>query len=309
MSAVTGRLARVVGAGAVIGTASLAYALWEARQYTLREASIGCLPPGSRDMRVLHLSDLHLTPHQTDKAGWIRDLSRLEPDLTVVTGDFLAHRDSVAVVLDALAPLLERPGLFVLGSNDYYEPRVVNPLGYLSGPSQHDARREFLPWGDLVSGLRLAGWTDLDNARAELTVAGTLIDARGVDDPHMERDDYTAVAGPFDPTAGLRLGISHAPYLRILDAMDADGADLILAGHTHGGQVCLPGGRAIVTNCDIDPRRARGVHRHREGQLVGSDRQEGAWLHVSAGLGTAPMAPIRFFCRPEATLLTLTAAG
>jgi predicted MPP superfamily phosphohydrolase len=119
---------------------------------------------------------------------------------------------------------------------------------------------------------------------------------RGVDDPHISRDHYDAVAGPFDPAADLSLGVTHAPYLRILDAMAADGADLVLAGHTHGGQLCVPGVGALVTNCDLDRKRAKGLSSHR-----------GAALHVSAGLGTSPYAPVRFACRPEATLLTLTA--
>ena len=93
-------------------------------------------------------------------------------------------------------------------------------------------------------------------------------------------------------------GIAHAPEPRVIDAYTADGVELLLAGHTHGGQVCLPGFGPIVTNCGIDRARARGLSRY------GSAGNE-AWLHVSAGIGTSPYAPIRFACRPEATLLTL----
>ena len=83
----------------------------------------------------------------------------------------------------------------------------------------------------------------------------------------------------------------------MLDRFAADGYDLLLAGHTHGGQLCLPFYGTLVTNCGIDRERARGLHRHPvDGQ---------AWLHVSAGLGTSPWAPARFACRPEASLLTL----
>ncbi|MFP5369651.1 MAG: metallophosphoesterase, partial [Actinomycetes bacterium] len=104
------------------------------------------------------------------------------------------------------------------------------------------------------------------------------------------------IAGPANGTADLRIGVTHAPYLRVLDQLAGDGYELILAGHTHGGQLRLPFKGALVTNCDLDTARAKGVHRHR-----------GSWLHVSAGLGTSPYAPVRFCCRPEATLLTLTA--
>jgi predicted MPP superfamily phosphohydrolase len=77
--------------------------------------------------------------------------------------------------------------------------------------------------------------------------------------------------------------------------MAADRVPLVLAGHTHGGQLAIPGWGALVSNCDLSPRRAKGLSRH----------SESTWLHVSAGLGTSPYAPIRFACHPEATLLTL----
>jgi predicted MPP superfamily phosphohydrolase len=158
-----------------------------------------------------------------------------------------------------------------------------------------------LPWNDLVDGLVDGGWTHLDNTRATLVIAGRSVDLRGVDDPHISRDRYAAIAGAFDPAADLRLGVTHAPYLRVLDGMAIDGADLVLAGHTHGGQLRIPGIGALVTNCDIDRARARGLSSHR---ALGS--RHTAALHVSAGLGTSPFAPFRFACPPEATILTLT---
>jgi predicted MPP superfamily phosphohydrolase len=162
-----------------------------------------------------------------------------------------------------------------------------------------------LPWRDLRDGFEKRGWVDLSNRRDTLEVAGTTIAFAGVDDPHLEYDDLAAVAGPADPTADLRVGVAHAPYLRVLDQFAADGYDAIFAGHTHGGQLCLPGKGALVTNCDLDTGRAKGLHRHPADSSPGTPGS--SWLHVSAGLGTSPFAPVRFCCRPEATLLTLTA--
>ncbi len=280
---------------AAAGIAGLAYAYWEAQAYTLRRVSVAVLPADQPSLRILHLSDLHLVPGQTKKREWVRSLRDLRPDAVIVTGDFMSHLDAVPHVLDALDPLFEVPGAFVLGSNDYYAPRPLNPARYLAGPSQLEPRREMLPWGDLVDGLTTNGWLDLGNARATMKVDGREVDVRGVDDPHISRDRYDEVAGPFDSAADLTLGVTHAPYLRVLDAMTADGADLVLAGHTHGGQLCVPGVGALVTNCDIPRSQAKGLSQY-----------GGAALHVSAGLGTSPYAPFRFACRPEATLLTLT---
>lgn len=287
--------AKVALGTAAVGAAVLAYSVWEAQAFTLRRAASEILPAGQPPLRVLHLSDLHLVPGQSKKQQWVRSLRDLRPDLVVVTGDFLSHEDAVPHVLDTLDPLFDVPGVFVLGSNDYYAPRPINWARYLKGPSQLEPKRSMLPWGDLVDGLTTNGWLDLGNARATVKADGREIDVRGVDDPHISRDRYEDVAGPFDPDADLTLGVTHAPYLRVLDAMAADGADLVLAGHTHGGQLCVPGVGALVTNCDLPRSQAKGLSGH-----------EGSVLHVSAGLGTSPYAPVRFACRPEATLLTLT---
>jgi uncharacterized protein len=288
---------KLAGGAAVVaasGVGTLGYALWEARQYTLREARVDLPRVADRPgpLRILHLSDLHLAPRDTDRIAWVRDLGALPVDLTVVTGDFHGDADAPALALTALEPLLDRPGAYVRGSNDYYAPTRTNPFKYFAGPSTVRTTRPPIDVTALNTGLGEAGWVDLDNAAAPMEVAGWSIDARGVDDPHIDRDEYATVAGPYDPDAMLRLGVAHAPYRRVLDAMSADGTDLILAGHTHGGQICMPGFGALLTNCDLPRSQAKGVSRWR-----------GSYLNVSAGLGTGPSTPIRLACRPEATLL------
>ena len=305
-------LARLAGgavlSGFVAGSVALGYAAgFEVRSYVLRRAELPILPPDRAPLRVLHLSDLHLTPGQHKKQAWLRGLAGLEPDLVVNTGDNLAHQDSVPVLLDALGPLLDVPGVFVFGSNDYFAPILRNPARYLlPDDGRRNTHTPQLPWRELRDQLDARGWLNLSNRTDSVSVGGTRIAFAGVDDPHLEYDDLGAVAGPADRDADVRIGVAHAPYLRVLDAFARDGYDAILAGHTHGGQLCLPGGRAIVTTCDREPARARGLHRHPAASRPGDPGS--SWLHVSAGLGTSPYAPARFFCRPEATLLTLTSA-
>jgi predicted MPP superfamily phosphohydrolase len=208
-----------------------------------------------------------------------------------------------------MEPLMEFPGAFVLGSNDRYGPIPKNPARYLTRDHARapSVVRPDLPVEELTAGLRDGGWLDLDNARTTVTIGPHRVEVVGVDDPHIDLDRYAAVSAPAATDVALTLGLVHAPYQRVLDAMTADGAGLILAGHTHGGQLALPFYGALVTNCDLDTRRAKGVSRWWPGAGGDVPTQPGdaAYLHVSAGLGTSPYAPVRFACRPEATLLTL----
>ena len=299
---------RTLGLGTLAGVGLATYAAWEARQYTLRRVTVPLLPAGHAPLKVLHLSDIHMAPDQRAKQEWLRGLADLEPDLVIDTGDNLAHMRAVPVVADALGGLLDVPGVYVLGSNDYYAPGMRNPLLYLlPDTGKRNTSTPQLPWPRLKERFAEAGWLDLTNGFGSLTVRDTTIAFAGVDDPHLAFDDLERVAGPADATADVRLAVAHAPYLRVLDRFAADGYDAIIAGHTHGGQVCLPGGRALTTNCDLEPARARGLHRHPADSAPGDDGS--AWLHVSAGLGTNPYVRFRVACRPEATLMTLVPAS
>ena len=297
-------LGGILGTGTVAGTGLTAYAAWEARQYTLRRVEVPLLPPGAEPLRVLHLSDIHMTPGQRRKQEWLAGLATLRPDLVVNTGDNLAHAASVPVVRDALGALLDVPGVYVLGSNDYFSPTMRNPLRYvLPDDGRRNTSSARLPWTDLRDAFSAAGWVELTNRREHVKVGELSLAFAGVDDPHLGYDRLAEVAGPADPHADVRLGVAHAPYLRVLDQFAADGYDAILAGHTHGGQVCLPGIGALTTNCDLEPARAKGLHRHPAASRDGDPGS--SYLHVSAGLGTSPYARIRVACRPEASLLTL----
>ena len=301
------RLSTTLASLTAAAATGLGYAWIEARAFTLRNFTLPVLPEGSAPVRVLHLSDLHLVPRQRRKLEWLRSLSALEPDLVVSTGDSLAARDAVPAVLRAHGELLARPGVFVLGSNDYWAPRLKNPARYLlQNGGRQRIHGDRLPTDDLIAGFRENGWLDLTNRRGSLKVGSSLFEFVGVDDPHLHYDRYDEVAGPPDPSADLTLGITHAPYRRVLDAMTTDGARLVLAGHTHGGQLCLPGVGALVTNCDLPRRQAKGVSRWPASGSNGTPTAA-SWLHVSAGMGTSPFTAVRFACRPEASLLTLVA--
>jgi len=269
----------------------------EIMSYVLREAQIPILPKGHAPIRILHFSDLHLTPARKTEIADIKSFAALKPDLVISTGDFLAHMDAVPVVFEALEPLLDTPGLFVFGSNDYYAPKPKNPLKYLLPNHGKRIHGDDLPWPELDLGLQARGWKNLNHHRATIAINGTIIEARGTDDAHLEFDDYSLVAG-FPESGDIAIGVTHAPYLRVLKGMSEDGLDAIFAGHTHGGQVRLPwigGSRALTTNCDLPNWRARGLTK------FGDE----PYLHVSAGMGTSPFARIRVASPPEVSLVTL----
>lgn len=315
------RIALAIGAA---GVAAFAWgSLVERRRFTLRQVQVPVLPAGADPIRVLHLSDLHMAPWQRDKQEWVRSLANLKPDLVVDTGDNLGHRRGIEGIRHALAPFRGVPGVFVNGSNDYFGPVIKNPFTYFGGPSGPASQAEHLDIAELHRFFGDLGWTDLDNAAASLEIRGTHLEFFGVDDPHRGFDRLDRVAAAIDdlraddpfgddtwpdrgdalvPRAAVTIGVSHAPYRRVLNSFVNHGAQLLLAGHTHGGQVCLPGFGALVTNCDIPREQASGLSVWRHGL-------RSAYLNVSAGLGTSIYAPVRFACPPEATLLTLVPVG
>ncbi|WP_010524734.1 metallophosphoesterase [Nesterenkonia sp. F] len=301
-------LALAAAGTAAVGLGTLAYAgTIGLTRFTIRHEQPAVLPPRARPLRILHISDIHYVPGQRRKFAWLQSLAELQPDLVVNTGDNLSHREAVPELLEALGPLRRFPGVFVTGSNDYHGPRLKNPLGYLFGPSAPPAEPEHLPTDQLVAGFTGSGWIDLRNRARETVVAGRSVHLSGVDDPHIDLDRFAG--WPQDAALhdaqhdALRLGIAHAPMGSTLTTFADTGADLILAGHTHGGQVCLPGRRALVTNCDLPRSQASGLSTTR------SSTGREVPLHVSAGVGTSRTAPLRFNCPPEATVLDLVPRG
>jgi predicted MPP superfamily phosphohydrolase len=249
---------------------------------------------------ILHISDLHFAPGQNKKAGYLEKLAELRPDLVINTGDNLGHAQAINPTLAALAPLMELPGVFVNGSNDYRAPKPRNPLNYLKGPSK-TRRTANLDTNRFTRELETAGWLNLNNQAGSMNIKGTKLGFLGLDDPHENLDNLQGLTKQRlrVESAEVLFGIAHAPYLRVIESFTKLDASLIFAGHTHGGQVCLPGQRALVTNCDLPTQYASGLSAWEFG-----DKQ--SMLHVSQGLGCSIYAPVRIFCPPSATLLTIS---
>ncbi|GAA3760560.1 metallophosphoesterase [Microbacterium kribbense] len=290
-----------------VGAVGVGTAVWgvgiERYLFTLRRHSLRMLPPGTAPIRLLHISDVHMAPWQHRKQRWIAALAQLRPDVIVNTGDNLGHADGIDGIRRAFAPFRGIPGMYVHGSNDLVAPAPRNPLKYFAGPSRHARRVESLDVSsldDLLVGD--LGWANLNNTAATIDVGGLRIDAFGVSDAHRDwdrLDELPAALAALGTGADLTWGVTHAPYQRILNAFIGLGAQALLAGHTHGGQVRIPfSPKALVANCDIPLDQARGLSTWTHGGRT-------VPLNVSAGIGHSIYAPVRFACRPEASLITL----
>ena len=303
-------------ATAAIAAAGLGALAWgtliERNRFTVRREVVPVLDPGARPIRMLHITDLHMAPWQRRKQDWVRSLRSLEPDLVINTGDNLGHVDGIDGVEYALEPFRDVPGVYVNGSNDTYGPMLKNPFAYFSPPAERQEPSNRLDTPRLEAFFASLGWRSLNNEAVSMDVSGSPLEFFGVDDPHIGRDRLDRLPGILDELREnsenddsvharkvTGIGVTHAPYQRVLNSFVTHGADLIVAGHTHGGQVCVPGYGALVTNCDLPRGQASGLS-------VWKHALRAAYLNVSAGLGTSIYAPVRFACKPEAVLLTLT---
>lgn len=288
-------LLRILVAIAAAGVLCVAYGMViERRAYRTVRYRLDILPAvGPETLTVLHLSDLHFTRRDGRKRRFLAGLPR--PDVVVVTGDILGGPEAVETAVAGLHPVRGRlASWFVLGSNDYFVPKWINPVGYFM-PLAHRRRRKarVSRWRDLTAMLENDGWTDLTNVRRPLELEGLPVELLGLDDAHIDRHDLR-VAPRTEPD---RFGVAvmHSPD-SVPEAV-ACGYDLAFAGHTHGGQVALPVVGPLVTNSAMPRRLASGLI-----------RIAGCALSLSAGLGTSKFAPFRFLVPPEATILELRRA-
>lgn len=299
-----------------LGALAVGAAAWgmivERGNYKLRLEQAPILDAGSEPIRILHLSDLHLAPWHKNAISWIRALADNPPDLVVGTGDFFGHKEALPAIRQALMPLQGIPGVVVHGSNDKIAPRAVNPFGYLFGPSSVEHAGDSLDFAGLHHFYtETLGWHDIDNGAVSLTIKGSELEFIGLGDAHHGDDETETMPEWVEafresrsdlPARAHRstttIGVTHAPYRRVLDALVTHGSELIFAGHTHGGQVCVPGVGALTTNCDVPLSHSRGMH-------LWHHANRASYLNVSAGIGTNIYAPIRFACPPEAVLVTL----
>jgi predicted MPP superfamily phosphohydrolase len=250
---------------------------WRGRRNTLNfriienRLELAHLPAAFDGFRLLHLSDLHTDMHRPATEALIQEISRLSYDAVVLTGDYRAWTfgdiEASMAGMRMLCTELKEPVYAVLGN--------------------HDTIR-------MVPELEAMGIRMLLNESVVLQRDGEEIHLAGIDDAHYYRVDNIEKAAQRIPLEAVSILLSHTPEI-YLQAAHA-GFDLFFCGHTHGGQICLPGGFPITLDADCPRRLGRGAWRH--GEMQG---------YTSAGAGTS-IVEVRINCPPEITLHTLRRA-
>ena len=267
---------RLTKVGAAAAAAGLAWGHFEAGW--VRLDTLACplpgLPPELEGLRIAHLSDFHLGFPSRGRVAVERAVDWVEerqPDLTMISGDLLSRRSGEAELRSMLARM---PNCFaVLGNHDFALTR---------DPFSHPADVVDLEPATLLT----------DDART-IELRGKRVQIVGVD-PRSYRRKLARPEALADPAADLRILLCHFP--EVIDRLPAGAFDLVLSGHLHGGQICVPwpGGRLRLAHT-------------RWTYIRGLYHRPAATLHLSAGLGTT-FVPFRFLARPEATELILESA-
>jgi uncharacterized protein len=282
----------------LVGSGIAAYAALQARSYRIRSQDVPA-PPSAAQLTILQISDVHMTGRRRKLAAWLRDVTQAipTPDIIVATGDLIDDDSGIDPLVDALCGLEASLGRFyVLGSHDYFQSTLRGFVQSLSRlfSIREPSRVRPADTNRLERGLESCGWISLTNTAHVLQSDAGSVRLAGVDDPFIHRHQSEHICR--SPGDALAVGVTHTPD--VVSEWILAGFDLVLAGHTHGGQVRIPGLGALVTNCSLPSALASGLSK------IGSGR-----LHVSPGLGTSKFSPVRLFCPPEVTLLTLIPSG
>lgn len=267
---------RILALGAAVAGAGLGWGLFESQWVRLRHVDVELddLDSHLDGLRILHLSDLHLGAPSLSGRSLAKAVAwgeRVEPDVVVLTGDLLSRQRGEFQLRNALDRLNPRFGTYViLGNHDA------------------DISRDPFSAGTVLDDLGAHGAMLLEDSAHQFTVNGAEVVVAGCAPGSRAKPPPSAEAG-----RAFRILLAHFP-----DTIDlgASGAyDLVLAGHMHAGQICLPSPRGKIHLLNPNIPYQEGMFRVRD-----------SVLHVSPGLGTS-FVPIRFMARPEATVLRLKA--
>ncbi|MBV9829882.1 MAG: metallophosphoesterase [Alphaproteobacteria bacterium] len=232
------------------------------------DVTLGNLPGAFDGFTILHISDMHVDMNDGAMQSLIRLVAPIDYDICVLTGDYRGTTwGPFAATIEGLARV-----------RSYLHDPIYGVLG------NHDTIR-------MLPDLERLGIRMLINECETLDRGSEHIHLAGIDDAHFFRAENINKAASAIPERGVSILLSHSP--EIYRQAAAAGFDLLLAGHTHGGQICLPGSIPITLDSVLPRRMGSGAWRY-----------NGMAGYTSAGVGSS-ILPVRFNCPPSITLHTL----
>ncbi|MCC7529083.1 MAG: metallophosphoesterase [Candidatus Melainabacteria bacterium] len=239
-----------------------------------------------RLFRILHISDLHLSKPESHKIDFIRKITDADFDLIILTGDVFEDLSGIEYAENLLSRRPRLGAYAVLGNHDYYDYNMFHKtVGRIIKPFRHPReKRDVKPF---VEALQNGGFDVLRNESRCLKEHGLHI--VGIDYPGIKEPELARLADQA-PAHHLKLCVFHTP--KKLHFITNAGFQLALGGHTHGGQVRIPGFGPLITDSELSRHEASGLIRRGD-----------TAFHISRGLGADPRSNIRFFCPPAATIV------
>lgn len=261
----------------------------EPNWYLIRRKSFRIKKAIGKPLTILHLSDLHFTKDRFLLGRFFDRLARLDLDFVFVTGDLIDQETGIVPCVANLKKLKPKKGTYVvLGNHDYRQYPHFDPfIWVLTGRSFSRPRLEV---EELKMGLRGAGFFLLENENRVVPLhEGKEAIVIGLDDPVTGRADLKKAFRGIE-NGVLHLALTHTP--KVFPALTQHGVDVAFAGHTHGGQIRVPGYGPLPWVRWREP-------------VVDSTHQFGFLGLISRGMGAHPFARLRLFCRPEACLIRI----
>jgi predicted MPP superfamily phosphohydrolase len=285
----------LAGTSIALGASALYYARYiETKNFKFRKLRVdlahrhnGAAIPKQR-LKILHISDLHLHEPEAEKIDFLRSISDNDYDLVALTGDIFENYSGLPYISQILSAKPKLGAFAVLGNHDYYNYSIFNKtLGRVFRKWRHPkAARDVRP---MIEALETSGFKVMQNSC--LNYPQKNLHIVGIDYPSTNQLTLNKLVEQKDEY-NLVLALFHVP-MNLANFSQA-GIDFAMGGHTHGGQVHMPGFGPIITDSELPRHEASGLFQR--GKTI---------FHVSRGLGADPKSNIRFFCPPQAEEIEL----
>lgn len=267
---------------------------FEVRRYQIERFVIRPSKPTPRPLSILHLTDIHFSKPNVSLRQFFDQLSEIPCDFVFITGDMIDHDEGIEECLLNFKKLKPRLGIFTVFGNHDYLNYYPNDMFFHNFPGQRQPRLRNSS-GKFQASLEAMGVRVLKNETIDLDCGGFSVLIHGLDDPTTGRANVRKALENFEP-GKINFLLTHS-IDAFLDIGNRE-IDFAFSGHSHGGQICLPGLGPLITHTMIGRGYASGIK-----------ELKGAICSISRGMGTSRFLKLRFFCPPEAVLITLDESG